>query len=79
MPILAFCENEATRRKLALYWGVIPFEMPPLRDHDKMVDHANAFVLAHGLGSPGDKIVTVFGAPIGVPGTTNSIRVRVLG
>lgn len=79
MPILAFSENDATRRKLALYWGVVPHEMPALRDHDKMVDHANAFVLSHGLGSPGDKIVTVFGAPIGVPGTTNSIRVRVLG
>jgi pyruvate kinase len=78
MPILAFSTNEVTRRKLALYWGVVPHELPSLRDHDAMVEHANAFVLAHGLGSPGDRIVAVFGAPIGVSGTTNSIRVRVL-
>lgn len=79
MPILAFSTSEITRRQLALYWGVVPQELPALRDHDAMVEHANAFVLSRGLGSPGDRIVAVFGAPIGVSGTTNSIRVRVLG
>jgi pyruvate kinase len=78
VPILAFCPNETTRRRLALYWGVIPQAIEPLHDADAMVERANAFVLANGLGSPGDKIVAVFGAPIGVSGATNSIRVKVL-
>ena len=33
----------------------------------------------HGFGSPGERVVIVFGAPIGVSGSTNSIRVHVLG
>ena len=78
VPIVAFSPNEATRRQLALYWGVMPRYIEQLRDTDAMVDRANDFVIANGLGSPGDKIVAVFGAPIGVAGTTNSIRVRVL-
>jgi pyruvate kinase len=78
VPILAFSPNETTRRRLALYWGVVPQYIEPLNDADSMVDRANAFVLANGLGSPGDKIVAVFGAPIGVSGTTNSVRVKVL-
>jgi pyruvate kinase len=78
VPILAFCPNEATRRKLALYWGVVPQYIEKMHDADAMVDRANAFVLASGIASPGDKMVVVFGAPIGVSGTTNSIRVRVL-
>ena len=78
-PIFAFCSSETTRRQLALFWGVYPTSMDPIRDNDRMVDNANAWVLANGVGSPGDKIVAVFGAPTGVPGTTNSIRVRVLG
>jgi pyruvate kinase len=79
-PIYVLCPSEKTRRQLALFWGVFPSPLDPsLRDNDRMVDSANAFMLANGLGSPGDKIVAVFGAPAGVPGTTNSIRVRVLG
>jgi len=78
VPILAFSPNESTRRRLALYWGVGCQPIEPSHDADAMVDRANAFVLANGLGSPGDKIVAVFGAPIGVSGATNSIRVKVL-
>jgi pyruvate kinase len=79
VPIFAFSPNETTRRRLALYWGVVPLSIDPLRDADAMVERANAFVLANGLGSPGDKIVAVFGAPVGVSGTTNAVQVRVLG
>ena len=78
VPILAFCRNETARRRLALYWGVVPQPIEALHDADAMVERASAFVLANGLGSPGDKIVAVFGAPIGVSGATNSIRVKVL-
>jgi pyruvate kinase len=78
VPILAFSPSETTRRRLALNWGVVPQSIEPLHDADAMVERANAFVLANGLGSPGDKIVCVFGAPIGVSGATNSIRVKVL-
>jgi pyruvate kinase len=79
VPIFAFSPTETTRRRLALYWGVVPLSIDPLRDADAMVERANAFVLANGLGSPGDKIVVVFGAPVGVSGTTNAVQVRVLG
>jgi pyruvate kinase len=64
---------------LALYWGVVPLSMEAVRDADTMVERANAFILGSGLGSPGDKIVVVFGAPVGVSGTTNAVQVRVLG
>jgi pyruvate kinase len=78
VPIIAFSPNAATRRRLALIWGVSPFPIDVLRDADSMVDRANAFLLANGFVSPGDKFVAVFGAPVGVAGTTNSIRVRVV-
>jgi pyruvate kinase len=79
VPILAFSPNDTTRRRVALYWGVEPQAIEKLKDSDAMVDRAAAFVLGNGLGSPGDKLVAVFGAPIGVSGATNSIRVHVLG
>lgn len=78
VPIMAFSPNSATRRRLALMWGVHAHETDVFRDPDEMVDHANGFLQANGFASPGDRFVAIFGAPIGVIGTTNSIRVKVV-
>lgn len=78
VPIVAFSSNETTRRRLALLWGVVPFTSEPTRDADEMVQRACARLIGGGLVSPGDRIVAIFGAPVGVAGTTNSIRVVVV-
>ncbi|MFT3766010.1 MAG: pyruvate kinase [Minicystis sp.] len=78
VPIVAFSPNPGTRRRLALVWGVVPCPLDQFRNPDELVDRASAFLLANGFVSPGDKFVTIFGAPVGVIGTTNSIRVRVV-
>lgn len=78
VPIMAFSPNPATRRRLALFWGVIPWPLDLMRDADEMVERATMHLVANGHASPGDKLVTIFGAPVGVSGTTNSIRVKVV-
>jgi pyruvate kinase len=79
VPIIAYSPNAKTRRRMALYWGVVPREMPAMYDTDQLVDWCTGDLLAGGFGSPGERVVIVFGAPIGVSGSTNSIRVHVLG
>ncbi len=79
VPIIAFSPNEKTRRRMALYWGVIPRVMPAIHDTDQLVDWCTGDLMANGLASPGERVVICFGAPIGVSGSTNSIRVHVLG
>jgi pyruvate kinase len=79
VPIIAYSPNAKTRRRMALYWGVSPREMPAMNDADQLADWCTGDLLAHGFGSPGERVVIVFGAPIGVSGSTNSIRVHVLG
>ncbi|MGH7270742.1 MAG: pyruvate kinase [Polyangiaceae bacterium] len=79
MPIIAYSPNSKTRRRMALYWAVVPREMPAMSDTDQLVDWCTGDLLAGGFGSPGERVVMVFGAPIGVSGSTNSIRVHVLG
>ncbi|MBK6513745.1 MAG: pyruvate kinase [Polyangiaceae bacterium] len=78
VPVVAFSPNEITRRRLALLWGVVPYKLELMRDADEMVQKASASLLANGLVSPGDKVVAIFGAPLGVAGTTNTIRVVVI-
>ncbi len=79
VPIVAFSPSHEILRRLALYWGVSPSPMEKLRDADQLIERAVAHLLARGLASPGDKVVIVYGAPVGVTGTTNTIHVRVAG
>ena len=54
--------------------GVLDHDVDP----DALVDWANGDLMASGLASPGERVVVVFGAPIGVSGSTNTIRVHVI-
>jgi pyruvate kinase len=79
VPIIAFSPVERTRRRMALLWGVIPRVCPAIHNMDQLVDWSTGDLMAAGLASPGERVVIVFGAPIGVSGSTNTIRVHVLG
>ena len=78
VPIIAFSHSAKTLRRMALYWGVIPRECPPIHETDTLVDWCGGDLMASGLASPGERVVIVFGAPLGVSGSTNSIRVHVI-
>jgi pyruvate kinase len=79
VPIIAFSPNPKTRRRMAMLWGVVARECPSMHDTDALVDWCTGDLMASGLASPGERVVIVFGAPIGVSGTTNTIRVHVIG
>ncbi len=79
VPIVAFSPSEAVRRRLGLLWGVTPRVMEPLKDTDEMVESVQAHLRSSGMVTPGDRIVVVFGAPISVRGSTNSVRVHQVG
>jgi pyruvate kinase len=78
MPIVAFSPNPSTRRRLALVWGVVPLPIDAQRHPDEMVERASALLVSNGYVAPGDRFVAIHGAPVGVVGTTNAIRVRVV-
>jgi pyruvate kinase len=75
-PIVAFSPDRSIRRRLALYWGVVPRIMEPVRDPDLMADQVSRHLVAAGIAHRGDRIVLVYGSPLGVPGKTNSMRLH---
>ncbi|RYE89501.1 MAG: pyruvate kinase, partial [Myxococcales bacterium] len=79
VPVIAFSPSERTRRQLALYWGVASHPIDPITDADGMAEQINGHVQSRAYASPGDRMVIVYGSPIGVQGSTNTIRVRVVG
>ena len=78
VPIIGISPNPQTLRRLCLMWGIIPKFVEPLQSSDEMMDRAHALLLANGIVSPGDRFVTIFGAPVGVSGSTNAIQVKVV-
>jgi len=74
-PLLALIPNIGTGAKLALRWGVIPVVMPEFLEIQDMFAAGSDLALETKIAKKGDVIVAVVGLPIGVPGTTNLLRV----
>ncbi|HEX8823018.1 MAG TPA: pyruvate kinase [Archangium sp.] len=79
VPIVAFSPNQEVRRRLALLWGVVPRVLEPILDTEAMVRRVEEELLARGLARKGDRVVIVYGAPVGQPGKINSLRLHTIG
>ena len=77
-PILAPTPLENTYRRLSLVWGVIPMLSETATNTDEMIGKALDEALKSGLVQRGQRVVITSGVPVGVPGTTNLIKVHVL-
>ncbi len=78
VPIIAFSPNQIVRRKLALLWGVVPRVLEPIQETEAMVRRVEEELLSRGLAEKADRVVIVFGAPIGQPGKINSVRLHTI-
>jgi len=79
IPLLAFTPVTTVRNLLSLSWGVQSYEVARVEDTDAMVIQVDQTLRANGLAEFGDYVVIVSGAPVGIPGTTNSILVHKIG
>jgi pyruvate kinase len=79
IPLYAFTPDEAVRNRLALTWGVITYLVPAVTHTDRMVRQVDASLLELGHVHEGDNVVIVAGSPPGIPGSTNALRVHVMG
>ena len=77
-PIIAICADSRTARRLNLYRGVLPVVSRRASTVDWLFQRADDVAEGLGLASRGDRIVVTSGTP-GVRGTTNLIKVSVVG
>lgn len=78
-PIIAVSPDERVIRKLCLVWGVRPLGVAEIQSTDEMIKQAVDTSLAEGMIKCGDLLVITAGVPVGVPGTTNLIKVHIVG
>jgi pyruvate kinase len=79
IPILAFTPDPAIRRRMALNWGVESFVVDRVTHTDQMVGQVDDVLAKTGMAVNGEKVVIISGSPPGIPGTTNDVRVHVVG
>jgi pyruvate kinase len=78
-PIVAVTANDYVVRRLALVWGVYPQLGQKSITTDEVLDNAVDESLNSGLVSHGDLVVITAGVPIGQAGTTNLMKIHVVG
>lgn len=78
-PIVGATTDETVCRQLALSWGVIPVLCEEKQNTDDLFAHAVERALSSGIVKPGDLAVITAGIPLGVSGTTNMLKVQVVG
>jgi len=78
-PIIACTPDPVVRRQLKLNWGIIPLLTQEESDTTELFSHAVEAAEAAGCVSEGDLVVLTAGVPVGHSGTTNMLKVHVVG
>lgn len=78
-PIIGCTTSEKTYRQLSMTWGVIPVLIDEKQDTTDLFEAAMKAAEKTGIVSKGDLVVLTGGMPLGVSGTTNIMKVDVIG
>ena len=80
IPMMVFTPNAAIRSQLSVVWGIETFLVPPASHTDQMVEQIDAELLAERpRPRRASCCVLIAGVPPGIAGTTNSMRVHIIG
>src|SRR5690606_25403959 len=77
--IVAVTFDKKVSRRLSLVWGVYPQIARKVTSTDEMLELAVQESLQSGYVKRGDVIVITAGVPVGESGTTNLMKVHVVG
>lgn len=78
-PIVAVTSQPKVMKQLLLVWGVNPILGKQARTTDEMLELSVNEALHSGLVKHGNKIVITAGVPVGGAGTTNIMKIHVVG
>ena len=78
-PIIAVTFNEYVKRRLSLVWGIYAIRGQEAETTDELLDTAVNMGLETKIIERGCKVIITAGVPVGVSGTTNLMKVHVIG
>ncbi len=78
-PIIGGTPDEKVWRQMNMSWGVCPVMIEEKDNTDELIDHVTETAKQKGLLKNGDLVVLTAGIPLGVSGTTNLMKVHLVG
>ena len=78
-PIIACVMDEQVQRQLSLSWGITSLLMGPAHSTDELIEMSTALAEKNGYLHNGELTVVTAGVPVGVSGTTNMIKIHMVG
>lgn len=79
VPIIAVTGSVNSAQMLTLVWGVHPVVCQRVTTTDEILELAVDESLKHGFVNHGDAVVITAGVPVGEAGTTNLMKVHIIG
>ncbi len=79
MPIIGCSPDEKVLRQLNMSWGLIPILVRKSEQSDALFEHTVERASEERLILDGDMVVITGGLPLGVSGTTNMLKVHLVG
>ena len=77
--IVAATTTDSVARQLSIVWGVYPLVIKQAHETDELIERAIVGGLSEGYLEEGDLTVVTAGVPLGVSGSSNLIKVHVIG
>lgn len=78
-PIISGTTDATVQRQMNLSWGVIPVLVEEQSNTDELFDHIVSAAKNTGIVKDGDLVVITAGVPLGMSGTTNLLKVQLVG
>ena len=78
-PIIACVMKEQVQRQLSLSWGITSLMMPLAHSTDELIEMSTAMAKENGFLHNGELAVVTAGVPVGISGTTNMIKIHMVG
>lgn len=78
-PIICGTTSPKVRRQMNLSWGVVPIMVEEQKNTDALFEHIVKVAQDENLVKSGDLAVITAGIPLGVSGTTNMLKVHLVG
>ena len=78
-PIIACVMDEQVQRQLSLSWGITSLLMGPAHSTDELIEMSTALAQKNGYLHNGELAVVTAGVPVGISGTTNMIKIHMVG
>lgn len=77
--IVGCTSNPRVWRQMGLCWGTVPLMISSESNTDDLFEHAVDAAVEAGIVKDGELVVLTAGVPLGISGTTNLMKVQVVG